>query len=146
MRPILLGLALALVLAAPAAAAPQLVPIGDFDQPVYVASPPDNSRIFVVEKPGRIKLVGGGTFLDIASRIDDSGERGMLSMAFSPGYASNGLFYVFFTDEDGKLTVEEFQRSANPLVANPTPRRAVPLDRPPAPVAVPQRRPAPDRT
>ena len=53
MRPILLGLALALFLAAPAAAAPRLVPIGDFDQPVYVATPPDNSRIFVVEKRGQ---------------------------------------------------------------------------------------------
>jgi hypothetical protein len=124
MRTLLLGLALAFVVAAPASAAPRLIPIGTFDQPVYVAAPPDNSHIFVVEKPGRIKILGGGTFLDISSRVDDSGERGLLSMAFSPGYASNGLFYVFFTDTNGgRLTVEEFQRSANPLRANPTRRR-----------------------
>jgi hypothetical protein len=124
MRTVLLGLALALAGAAPASAAPRLVKIGDFDQPVHIASPPDNSHIFVVEKPGRIKIVGGGTFLDISSRVDDSGERGLLSMAFSPSYAANGLFYVFFTDTNGgRLTVEEFQRSADPLRANPTRRR-----------------------
>src|SRR4051812_39776044 len=115
MRVGLLTFALLLALAAPAAAAPQLVSMGTFDQPVYVASPPDNSGIFVVEKPGSIKLADGTTFLDLTSRVDDSGERGLLSMAFSPNYASNGLFYVFFTAKGGgNLTIEEFQRSADP--------------------------------
>jgi hypothetical protein len=110
--------------ASPSPRLPGLVPIGTFDQPVYVATPPDNSRIFVVEKPGRIKLADGSTFLDIASRVDDSGERGLLSMAFSPAYATDGLFYVFFTATGGgNLTIEEFQRSADPNRSNATPRR-----------------------
>jgi hypothetical protein len=125
MRALLLGLAVALVAAAPAAAAPKLVKLGDFDEPVYVTSPPRDTHVFVVEKSGTIKVVGGGTFLDVSSRVDDSGERGLLSMAFSPNYASNGLFYVFYTATGGgALKVVEFQRSAaNPLVANPTARR-----------------------
>ena len=45
------------------AAAPRLVPIGNFDQPLYVTSPPHDQRVFVVEKRGTIKLVGGGTFM-----------------------------------------------------------------------------------
>ena len=125
MRTLLLGLALALVAAAPAAAAPQLVKIGDFDTPMYVTSPPGSSQLFVVEKGGAIKLVSGGTFLDLSAVTDGSyEERGLLSMAFSPNYASNGLFYVFYTDRDtGALKVVEYQRSADPARANPTPRR-----------------------
>jgi hypothetical protein len=125
MRAALLSLALLLAGAAPAAAAPGLVKIGDFDRPLYVASPPRDTHLFVVEKGGVIKVVGGGTFLDLSAVVNGADEeRGLLSMAFSPGYASNGLFYVFYTAVGtGDLKVVEFQRSANPLRANPTPRR-----------------------
>ena len=99
MRVSLLTIALLLALAAPAAAAPQLVDLGTFDRPLYVTSPPGDQRLFVVEKGGVIKLVGGGTFLDISAKVNGSDEeRGLLSMAFSPSYASNGLFYVDYTD------------------------------------------------
>ncbi|HET8759408.1 MAG TPA: PQQ-dependent sugar dehydrogenase [Solirubrobacteraceae bacterium] len=127
MRAALLGLALALVAATPAAAAPQLVKIGDFATPLYVTSPPGSSQLYVVEKRGTIKLVGGGTFLDITSVVNgDDEERGLLSMAFSPGYASDGLFYVFYTDRDtGDLKVVQFQRSADPARADPAPRRTL---------------------
>jgi hypothetical protein len=126
MRTLLLGLALAFVVAAPASAAPRLVKIGDFDRPLYVTSPPGDQRLFVAEKGGLIKIVGGGTFLDLRSVVNgDDEERGLLSIAFSPSYKSNGLFYVFYTEKaSGNLKVAEFQRSAaNPLVANATPRR-----------------------
>ncbi len=81
----------------------------------------------MVEKAGRIKLVGGGTFLDIASLVkSDQEERGLLSMAFSPNYAANGLFYVDYTDIDGDINVVEYTRSAsNPNVADPGSARPV---------------------
>src|SRR6185312_15879802 len=115
MRVSLLTLALLLALAAPAAAAPQLVDLGSFDRPLYVTSPPGDQRIFVVEKSGVIKLVGGGTFLDISSEVNgDDEERGLLSMAFSPNYATSGLFYVDYTDNDGgDINVVEYKRSAS---------------------------------
>ena len=59
-----------------ASSTPQLLlldPVGVFSSPTYVTSPPgDASRIFVVEKGGRIRLVRGGTrqsqpFLTVAS-------------------------------------------------------------------------------
>jgi hypothetical protein len=113
MRAALLSVALLLALAAPAAAAPHLTSLGSFDRPVYVTSPPGDQRIFVVEKRGTIKLVGGGTFLDISALVNgDDEERGLLSMAFSPGYASNGLFYVDYTDKSGDINVVEYKRSA----------------------------------
>ncbi len=53
-------------------------------------------------------------FLDLDASIDDTGERGLLSIAFAPDYATSGLFYVFYTANDGTLTVREGQRSADP--------------------------------
>jgi glucose/arabinose dehydrogenase len=88
-----------------------------FDAPVYATSAPgDPSTLYVVEQPGTIKIVkngsSAGTFLDIRSRISSGGERGLLSMAFHPGYAKNHLFYVNYTDTNGDTRVVQF-RSAN---------------------------------
>jgi glucose/arabinose dehydrogenase len=74
-----------------------------YDDPVVVTGSGDGSgRIFVVEQPGRIKIVGGGTFLDISSRVDSSGnEQGLLGLAFHPNYSDNGFFYVNYTHDPG---------------------------------------------
>jgi glucose/arabinose dehydrogenase len=117
-RAILAAVLLSVLAAAPAAAAPTLVPVGTFAQPVHVAAPPgDATRLFVVEKAGRVQvLVNGQTaatpFLDIDASVNDSGERGLLSIAFPFDYAASGLFYVFYTDNDGDLVVQEGQRLA----------------------------------
>jgi glucose/arabinose dehydrogenase len=125
--------------AAPAGAV-SLQSIGpSFDQPVFATSPPGDPRLFVVERPGRIQVVHDGTvsqFLDIHTQTTNDGERGLLSMAFDPNYASNGLFYVFYTGTptgDGGLGhVDEFHVSAtDPNVANgATQRPVLTIDRP----------------
>jgi glucose/arabinose dehydrogenase len=106
--------------------------VGSFSFPVYVTSPPgDNSRQFVVEQDGRIKLIKDGRvlarpFLDVSSLIDFQGERGLLSMAFPPDYEATRRFYIYYTARDGDLTVDELRRSAsNPDVANRNTRRRV---------------------
>src|ERR1044072_3837255 len=105
MRALLLGIALAAILATPASAAPSLVKVGDFTQPVHVASPPNDPRVFVVEQGGIVKIVGVGTFLDARAFTEaNAEERGLLSIAFPPNYASSGRFYVFLTAKpDGAL-------------------------------------------
>jgi glucose/arabinose dehydrogenase len=136
MRRAILALA-AVLLALPAAAqaAPQLVPVGgSFSQPLYVAGPPgDPSRVFVVEKTGAVQLVVDGQraatpFADLTGVVTSAAEeRGLLSIAFPPDYATSGLFYVFFTTngsladtQEGDLVVAEGRRSAgNPNVADP---------------------------
>jgi hypothetical protein len=128
LRAVLAGLALVLAMAAPAAAAPQLVSVGGFDRPLFVTSPPQDPRVFVVEKAGRIQIAGRGTFLDISSLVrSDEDERGLLSMAFSPGYATNGLFYVYYTARSplGEVRVVEYRRSANPDRADPASARTI---------------------
>ena len=132
----LVALAL-LALAAPAgaAAAPGFAHVGDFDQPVHAASPPDHGeRLFVVEQRGVVRLVKNGVvsatdFLDISGQVrfgePGEGERGLLSIAFAPDYETSGLFYVYLTAEDpvGELQVREYRRSpSNPDVADPARR------------------------
>lgn len=111
----------------PARAAPlaQLDFIGNFDTPVYVTSAPGfAAQLFVVEQPGRIRLLVNEVkqatpFLNIVSLVSFGGERGLLSMAFHPNYATNRLFYVAFTNANGDVEVDEFKRSAG------DPKRAV---------------------
>ncbi len=96
---------------------------GRFRNPVHLASPPGDSRLFIVEQAGRIIVVKNGTaasepFLDISSRVKSGGEQGLLSMAFHPNYRSNGQFFVNFTDKEGDTRVERFTVTSNPDVAN----------------------------
>ena len=81
--------------------------------PVHLASPPNDARLFIVEQPGRIRVVQNGQliatpFLDIRERVLDGGEQGLLSVAFHPQYATNRHFYVYYTDNDGDLLVERY--------------------------------------
>lgn len=92
--------------------------------PLYVTAPVGDSRLFVVEQGGRIRVVKNGQllqtpFLDITSRVSSGGERGLLSVAFHPLYAANGFFFVNFTDLSGNTRVERFSVSNDPDVAAP---------------------------
>ncbi len=115
--------ALLMPLSAPAASAAglalELVESG-FSQPVFVTNASD-ARLFVVEQGGLVKIVGGGTFLDLSGLVSPGGgERGLLGLAFHPDYASNGRFYVNYTRaSDGDTVVAEYRRSAgNPNQAD----------------------------
>jgi glucose/arabinose dehydrogenase len=100
-------------------------PIGGLDWPVHITHAGDGSgRIFVVEQPGRVRIIRNGTlqaapFLDISDRISCCGERGLLSIAFPPGYASSGRFYVNYTNKSGNTIVARYRVTANPDVADP---------------------------
>jgi hypothetical protein len=88
-----------------------------FKNPTFVGfAPGEPRRLYVVEQAGRIRyLLGrriGGTFLDIRSRVASGGERGLLSVAFSPNYQTDHRFYVDYTDRNGDTRVVEF-RSRN---------------------------------
>ncbi len=87
-----------------------------FPSPVFVTSAPgDPDTLYVVEQPGEIKIVQGGTitgtFLDIRNIVESGGERGLLSMAFSPQYATNHLFYVSYTNLQGNSRVAVYHSS-----------------------------------
>jgi glucose/arabinose dehydrogenase len=93
-------------LAAPSAAhgAVTLAQIGTFAQPTYVTAPPgDRSRVFVVERPGTVRLLEDGVltgqpFMDLTALVQSGGEEGLLSIAFAPDYATSGLLYAYYTE------------------------------------------------
>src|SRR5438093_12170658 len=79
-----------------------------FTNPLCFASPPgETNRLFIVERKGRIVVVTNlaapsrSIFMDISGVVTNDadtsvgGEEGLLGMAFHPGYATNGFFYVF---------------------------------------------------
>jgi len=71
--------------------------------PVHITHAGDE-RLFIVEQPGRIRIVQQGSlvatpFLDIVSLVLSGGEQGLLSVAFHPAYSlpgttGFGLFWV----------------------------------------------------
>ncbi len=91
--------------------------------PVFLTAPAGDDRLFIVEQPGRIRILRDGLlveepFLDITDRVLDGGERGLLGLAFHPDYASNGRFYVNYTDPNGDTRVERYEVSADPDLAD----------------------------
>jgi glucose/arabinose dehydrogenase len=103
-----------------------LVPVvSGLSAPVAIADAGDGSnRLFVVEQAGRVRLIKSGIlqgtpFLDISTKVSCCGERGLLGLAFPPGYAAKGHFYVYYTDPAGAITVARYRVGANPDVADP---------------------------
>lgn len=103
-----------------------------FTRPLLVISPPGDPRLFVVEQVGRIVIIENGVrlpepFLDIRERVVETGnEQGLLGLAFHPGFAQNGRFFVNYTarDPDGDTVVAEYRVSAaDPARADPASER-----------------------
>lgn len=102
----------------------QLAPVvTGLDQPTFLGHAFDE-RLFIVEKPGRIQIVENGTirdtpFLDITDRVGSGGsEQGLLSVAFHPEHASNGRFFVNYTDRNGDTVISRFQVGEDPNLAD----------------------------
>lgn len=98
-----------------------------FTQPVYLTHSNDGTnRIFVIQKNGLIKVfpndstvTSATTFMNLSSRIITGGgssEQGLLGIAFHPDYATNGYFYVDYTEAgDGRTIVARYSvDSTNP--------------------------------
>jgi hypothetical protein len=116
------GLVAVSPLAAWAQAQAQLVASG-LTQPLFVAAPAGDLRLFVVERAGRIRIVKNGVtlatpFLDIQARISAAGEGGLLGLAFPDDYSTSGLFDVYYTDLDHDSVVARFSVTANPDLAD----------------------------
>lgn len=102
-------------------------PALSFSAPVDLQTPPDGSgRLFVVEQAGLIKVFGNdpavsasGTFIDLSSRIETGGERGLLGLSFHPDFTTNGFFFVHYTKKStGAIVIARYH------VDNATPNQA----------------------
>lgn len=107
-------------------------PIG-LHQPVAMASPPGDSRMFVVQRIGIIRILDENyelsdpAFLTLTDRVLANGiEQGLLGLAFHPDYANNGRFFVYYTGQGGTRQLSEFKVSAtNPDRADPDSERVL---------------------
>jgi glucose/arabinose dehydrogenase len=95
------------------------------DNPVFLTAPAGDQRQFIVERAGRIRIMQQGLmlalpFLDISARVSTAGEGGLLSMAFHPQFATNGQYFIYYTDTVGDIVVERRRVSANPNLSDPT--------------------------
>jgi glucose/arabinose dehydrogenase len=103
-------------------------------RPTFVAAPPGDPRLFVLEQSGRIRILSDSnleTFLDISDLVGSGGERGLLGLAFHPNYPSDDRFYVNYTDRNGDTRVVEYRVSSDPARADPnSARQLVFVDQP----------------
>jgi glucose/arabinose dehydrogenase len=94
--------------------------------PVYVTGPGDGTgRLFIVEQPGRIRIVKNGTLLTTPflslTGLSTGGEQGLLGLAFHPSFQTNRQFYVNYTDKTGATVIRSYKASTtNPDIADPT--------------------------
>jgi glucose/arabinose dehydrogenase len=62
------------------------------------------NRIFILQQGGAIRIIQNGEllsapFLDVSSNagFESGGEKGLLGLAFHPGFNASGKFYVYYT-------------------------------------------------
>lgn len=78
-----------------------------FTNPLAIAVPPgETNRLFVVEQDGMVAVITNlaaptrTVFLNITAQVaggTPTDERGLLGLAFHPGYATNGYFFVYYS-------------------------------------------------
>lgn len=112
--------------------------------PLGLTEPDDGTgRRFIIDQPGRVHILDEGgmssePFLDISDRIvelnPEYDERGLLGLAFHPGYADNGRFFVYYSAEarqdapegwDHTSHISEFKVSDDPDRADPDSERII---------------------
>jgi glucose/arabinose dehydrogenase len=96
-----------------------------FSSITAIEHPVNDSRLFVLQQTGAIRIlnqngtINANNFLTLTSAtITSGGERGLLGLAFHPNYASNGYFYINYTNTAGNTVIARYTVSANPDVAN----------------------------
>jgi glucose/arabinose dehydrogenase len=93
--------------------------------PTYLTAPRGDTRLFVLEKAGVIKVIKNGTllpqpFLDLTAAVSSqAGEQGLLGLAFPPDYTTTGRLYVHYNGRDGLNRVSRLLVTADPDRGDP---------------------------
>jgi glucose/arabinose dehydrogenase len=81
--------------------------VSGLTNPTDMEFAPDG-RLFVAEQAGRVRIAKTNgtlvTFLDISSRVDSNGERGLLAVAFDPNFSTNHYVYLHYTQKATSTT------------------------------------------
>jgi len=81
--------------------------------PIFMTPVPGTEWSAIATKAGQVWLydgidVHGEVFLDIADRVRNDGEQGLLGLAFSPDYETSRRFFVHYSDNRGDTVLAEF--------------------------------------
>lgn len=92
--------------------AAQLV-LGGFSHPNFVTAPSGDSRLFVIERTGTIRIIKNGAllptpFLDLTDKVSSGSEEGVLGLAFAPDYATSRMFVVHYIDPSLTVVISRF--------------------------------------
>lgn len=109
-RRVITGLALMVLLLGQAQAA--TIPAGFAESQIATGLDPTtmtfapDGRLFLCEKPGRVRVVKNGAllatpFVSFTSVVDNTNERGLMSVCFDPQFSTNGWVYVYYTRQEG---------------------------------------------
>jgi len=109
-------------------------------EPVWSTAPTGDPRLFILEKVGRIRMIGAdgllrdAPYLDLTDKVMEvGGEQGLLGLAFHPDFAHNGKLYVDYTrDPDGYETVVEYTADPASETVDPGTARELLVEEDPA--------------
>jgi glucose/arabinose dehydrogenase len=81
--------------------------VSGLTNPTDMGFAPDG-RLFVAEQAGRVRIARPdgtlATFLNISTKVDSTGERGLLALTFDPGFSTNGYVYLHYTKKATSTT------------------------------------------
>ena len=84
------------------------------ERPLWVgAAPGDPEALWALEQTGRVLRIVGErreTVLDWSDHVLVGAEQGLLGIAFHPGFAGSGRFFLHWSDAVGDTRVAEFRR------------------------------------
>ena len=108
----------------PAVELVRVFPALAFERPVFLTHAGDDSEfLYVIEQEGIIHRIDPASpgrtdvFLDISPSVTRGGnEEGLLGLAFSPKFAENGRFYVYYSSTNPRRSVlSRFETGADGL-------------------------------
>ncbi|WP_308250825.1 PQQ-dependent sugar dehydrogenase [Nonomuraea rhizosphaerae] len=79
--------------------------VAELDKPVAFAVRKGDPRLYVAEQSGKLKVLGGGTVLDLSGEVSTGNEQGLLGVAFHP---TGRWLYLDWTDAGGDTHVTEW--------------------------------------
>lgn len=87
------------------------------EEPVWTGSPPGDERLFVLERPGRVRVVVDGALLEepvLSIPVElAQAEQGLLGLAFHPEWPARPSFFVHYSElGTGHTVIAEYQVSA----------------------------------
>jgi glucose/arabinose dehydrogenase len=98
---------------------------------IIASSDISDARLFVTEQTGKIQTIdqqgklGSQPFLDITSKVQNTGEMGLLGLAFHPSFLQNGYFYVNYVDKEQNTVIARYSTNKQTKLGDPTTEKVI---------------------